>query len=45
MLHFEKLLLINFSGVVPLFCENVFKGIDAKKAEGDTTEFEVYNCQ
>ncbi|KAI8767400.1 kinesin protein KIF28P [Biomphalaria glabrata] len=28
-------------GVVPLFCENIFKGIDEKKKSGDKTEFEV----
>lgn len=28
-------------GVVPLFCENMFKGIDAKKAAADKTEYEV----
>ncbi|KAH9524310.1 Kinesin-like protein kif28p [Bulinus truncatus] len=28
-------------GVVPLFCENIFKGIDEKKKAGDKTEFEV----
>ena len=28
-------------GVVPQFCEQIFKGIDAKKAEGDKSEYEV----
>lgn len=28
-------------GIVPLFCDDVFKQIEAKKAEGDKTEFEV----
>ncbi|PVD36027.1 hypothetical protein C0Q70_02997 [Pomacea canaliculata] len=28
-------------GVVPLFCEAIFKGIDEKKKSGDKTEFEV----
>lgn len=26
---------------MPLFCDDVFKQIEAKKAEGDKTEFEV----
>lgn len=25
-----------------MFCDDVFKQIEAKKAEGDKTEFEVY---
>ncbi|XP_059144638.1 kinesin-like protein KIF28P isoform X3 [Physella acuta] len=28
-------------GVVPLFCENMFKGIDEKKKAADKTEYEV----
>lgn len=28
-------------GVVPQFCENIFKGIEEKKAAGDESEFEV----
>ncbi|CAL1536203.1 unnamed protein product [Lymnaea stagnalis] len=28
-------------GVVPLFCENIFKGIEEKQKAGDKTEFEV----
>jgi len=28
-------------GVVPQFCEQIYKGIDAKKAEGDKSEYEV----
>ncbi|XP_050405632.1 kinesin-like protein KIF28P isoform X1 [Patella vulgata] len=28
-------------GVVPMFCEQVFKGIDEKKTAGEKTEFEV----
>lgn len=28
-------------GIVPLFCEEVFNGINKKKGEGDATEYEV----
>nr|XP_022323498.1 kinesin-like protein KIF28P isoform X1 [Crassostrea virginica] len=28
-------------GIVPMFCDDVFKQIEAKKAEGDKTEFEI----
>jgi len=29
------------SGIVPRFCEEIFKGINKKKEEGDPTEYEV----
>ncbi|XP_062578631.1 kinesin-like protein KIF28P isoform X1 [Saccostrea cucullata] len=28
-------------GIVPMFCDDVFKQVEAKKAEGDKTEFEI----
>lgn len=28
-------------GIVPMFCDDVFQQIEAKKAEGDKTEFEI----
>lgn len=28
-------------GIVPLFCEKIFKQIDEAKAGGDTTEFQI----
>ena len=31
-----------YTGIVPMFCDDVFKQIEAKKAEGDKTEFEVH---
>ena len=30
-----------FSGIVPMFCEEIFIGIAKKKDEGSTAEYEV----
>jgi hypothetical protein len=34
-------MLFHTPGIVPLFCEEMFQGIDKKKAEGGGTEYEV----
>lgn len=30
-----------FKGIVPMFCEEIFNGINKKKGEGDAAEYEV----
>ena len=32
-------------GIVPVFCEEIFKGINEKLQEGDTTQYEVQSNQ
>lgn len=41
MLIFTYITTFSYAGIVPMFCDDVFKQIEAKKAEGDKTEFEV----
>ena len=37
----DCMLPLRVVGVVPILCEELFKGIDAKKKSGDPTEYEV----
>lgn len=34
-------IFVPITGIVPLYCENIFKQIEEKKKAGDKTEFEV----
>ena len=31
-----------YTGIVPIFCETLFKEVDEKRSEGSATEFQVF---
>ena len=38
---FKNIIFCYVIGIVPVFCEQIFVGIDEKKQAGDTGQFEV----
>ena len=38
---YDVVSVYRISGVVPILCEELFKGTDKKKKSGDNTEYEV----
>ena len=37
----KTIVLCLITGIVPIFCEEIFKGIDEKKQGGDQAQYEV----
>ena len=41
VINSKTIILHLITGIVPIFCEEIFKGIDEKKQGGDEAQFEV----